>query len=496
MGFQDLLNWITGKRPPETPPSAVSAPRERRRFQRIDLPDGLVTIGQRGPFPVTNLSYGGLRFDLALAPDAGHPGSPDTAGKGGGAEPFPVGQIFDARVNLHHVQLAVSLKVCNIQGTLIGCSFERLSATQSRILSDILKPRIIGASLQEIDAAAIQNRDPGLRLRWFQGDDGAQIYLWQTLEGQTVKEEYYFLDYVITWDNRQQVLQTGRLRQEACGKAGYGRIDPSSVVFFQVPSHRALKMGKVILEHATLPPAVRDPLLNGMVREERRLYHRYVLKEVDAGVKFHLGRNREGTLGVANLSYNGLAVMIPEQQLPRALARGQELEGEIQIGERFIRVRVQLAYVTAQVAGGFMRLLEPGQNEVLAAFLAPRLLGQALEELPAPMEETPFAPSGARGYLFVGLHNTHLLAMITTGPRLVHGRIAFMDRILTWERNALVAYSCPCGVVFPRDWELPSDVVERLPEVPAELRQMCLLMIESAPLPEEVRTVWAAVLAG
>ncbi|RCK78959.1 MAG: hypothetical protein OZSIB_0510 [Candidatus Ozemobacter sibiricus] len=496
MGFQDLLHWIVGKRPAETAGAPVAGVRERRRFQRIEVNDGLVTLGDRGPFPISNLSYGGLRFDAGASEDGeASRAAPPTEGKAA-SEAFAIGQVYEARVNLHHVQLAATLKVCNVQGALVGCAFEKLSATQSRILSDILKPRIIGASLQEIDAAAIQNRDPNLRLRWFQGEDGAQIFLWQTLEGQTVKEEYYFLDYVITWDNRMQVLQTGRLRQEGGGKPGYGRIDPTSVAFFQVPSHRALKMGKVILEHATLPPGVRDPLLNGMAREERRLYHRYVLKEGEAGVKFHLGRNREGTLSVTNLSYNGLGVLLPEQELPRGLARGQELEGELQIGAEFIRVRVQLAYVTPQVAGGFMRVLDPAQNERLAEFLAPRLLGQALEELPAPMEEKPIAPSGARGYLFVGLHNTHLLALVAPGARLVHGRIAFMDRTLNWERNALVAYACPCGVIFPRDWELPSDAVERLPEVPAELRQMCRLMIESASLPEEVRAAWMNALTG
>ncbi len=487
MGFQDLLNWITGRRPPVEPTPAPGAARERRRFQRIDLSDGVLTVDEAGPFPVTNLSYGGLRFDL----------------KGTDQPPaFPAGRVFAARVTLFQSQMTVSLKVCNVLGTLVGCSFENLSPVHSRLIGDFLKPRIIGASLQEINASALQNREPGLRLRWFQGDDGAQVFLWQTLEGEAVKQEYYFLDYVITWDNRQRVLQTGKMRTEA-GKAGYGRIDPSAVAFFQVPSHRALKMGKVILENSSLPPEVRDPMLNGIVREERRLYQRYVLRKTDAGLRFFPGTAREGALPVANLSFNGLAVALPEENLRQGLVRGQILEGELQIGDRFLPVRVVLAYVTPQVAGGFMKVLDEAQGEVLAAYLAPRLLGQALEEMPAPVDETPFAPAGARSYLFVGLHNPHLLTMVAPGlggssgaPRLVHGRIAFMDKVLSWERSALAAYTCPCGVVFPRDWDLPPDLVERLPAVPADLVEMCRLMVEAAPLPEEVKAVWGKALGG
>lgn len=477
MGFRDLLNWISGRTAPVAP-VAVSQP-ERRRFQRIDLGEGGLTIGQEGTFPIANISYGGVRIDLKR-PEAG--------------VYFPVGRLFLGQVALQNLQFTTQFKVCNVIGTLVGLAFESLSTAHSRIVSEFMRPRILGASLQEINSATLQNRDPGLQLRWFQGEEGTQIFLWQTLDGGTVKEEYYFLDYVITWDNQKHLLQTGRLR-DSSGKAGFGRIDPSAVAFFQVPSHRALKMGRVILENATLPREVLDPLLNGISREERRLYFRYVLKEGDDGLRFFFGKNREGSLKIANLSFNGLALVVPDGEVVAELDRGQELEGELQIGEQFLPVHVQLAFASKQVVGGHMRLLDPGKSEFLAAYLAPRILGQSLEELPAPMEEeVPFAPSGSRSYLHVGLHNTHILSLVAPGTRLVSGRIVFMDKVVCWERSLLTAYACPCGIVFPRDWDLPHELVEKLPDLTPEIQAICFQMIAAAALPEEVRKAWEKVL--
>jgi len=478
MGFQNLLNWISGRSPVGQTRTTASQS-ERRRFQRIDLAEGKLTIGSEGSFPINNISYGGVRIDLR---------HPELLGN------FPSGRVFEGRIDLLSIHFATRFKVCNVVENFVGCSFDNLSSAHSRIVSEFMKPRIIGASLQEINASTLQNRDPGLRLRWFQGDEGAQIFLWQTLNGGTVKEEYYFLDYLITWDNVKHLLQTGRI-SDSGGKAGFGRIDPSSVAFFQVPSHRALKMGKVILENAGLPIEAVAPLLNGISREERRLYFRYVLKENDSNLRFYPGKSREGFFRVANLSFNGLALALPEGEQAAELERGQELEGELQIGERFITVQVRLSYSAPQLIGGNMRILDPDKTEILAGFLAPRILGQSLEELPAPMEEeVPFAPSGSRSYLFVGLHNTHILSLIAPGNRLVNGRIVFMDKVVRWEHSLLTAYSCPRGIIFPRDWDLPHELVEPIPTLSPETVAVCSQMIEAARIPEEMRKAWEKVL--
>ena len=51
------------------------------------------------------------------------------------------------------------------------------------------------------------------------GDDNVQVYLWQTLDGEIVKEEFYFLDYVVSWDREADTLTTARLK-------GYPRGGP------------------------------------------------------------------------------------------------------------------------------------------------------------------------------------------------------------------------------------------------------------------------------
>ena len=193
MNFTDLLSWISGKKP-ETKVSPMAETREKRRFYRINLSEGEVFIGESGPFQLVNVSYGGVRVKVA-----GHELS----------KTAQIGQKFDSRIKLGRIQFSCSVKVCNLGKDEVGCAFENLAPAHSRMVSEYLRPRILGSSLQEINASSLQNREPNLRLRWFQGDEGAQIFLWQTLEGDVVKEEFYFFDYIITWDHSQKVLQTG-----------------------------------------------------------------------------------------------------------------------------------------------------------------------------------------------------------------------------------------------------------------------------------------------
>ncbi|MFZ2960227.1 MAG: hypothetical protein WA705_25375 [Candidatus Ozemobacteraceae bacterium] len=505
MNFRDLIDWISGRASEKKSAQAPSA-QERRRHLRLDLSGGEVMIGKQGPYPLANLSYGGLRFCCNRLAD------------------FPgilSGALFEATICLGQVQLSTKLKACNLTPQEIGCAFELLSPAHARLLGDFLKPRILGSSLKEITGGTMRNESPDLRLRWFQGEEDTQIYLWETLEGNIVKEEFYFFDYLIRFDASRSSLQTGS-RREKEGKLGYGRIDQSAVAFFQVPSHRALKIGRLILESANLPPAARDHLLACITREERRLYQRYMSSSV-GGLRFLLDQPELKPLTVANLSLTGIAFLVNEETSGEASSTesrdiGQtgvgddisagtgagiraspnpvrgELSGTLELGQNRLPALVRLIYHHREVLGGSLHLLNEADMEILAAFLAPRLLGQSLEELPPPSEEYPFAPPGARSYLFVGFHNTHLLALIGSGRRLVTGRIAFMDRLLTFERGKLSAWHSEQGVVFPSDWELPLETVKRLDQPPVELVEICRCILTEAKIPEEVREAWIKAL--
>jgi|GEM_PF-959160 len=480
MVFKNLLNWITGRSPEESAPEPTQPQRERRRFQRIGLEDGLVWLGEQGPFPVLNLSYGGLKFEIPSE----HPGN--------GA--VSVGQVFEASVQLENVRFATTLKICNRFDTVFGCSFVGLKPAASRLISEFLKPRIIGASMTEIDGSRLQHHDPSLRMRWFQGEEGTQIFLWQALDGEIVREEYYFLDYIITWNQETQVFQTGKLRSDK-GKSGFGRVDPSTVVFFKVPSHRAVRMGRKILECAALPLEARDQMLANLIREEKRLYQRYIIRAGDRAPRFtpdgHPGRH----LVVANLSVGGIAFLTPEEGLGAVGKRGELLTGRLELDGNVVPIHTRIIYATGQMIGGTLELAGTAGGDEIARFLAPRLLGQSLEEMPSPLEELPQSFRSSRVYLHVGLHNTHVISAVNPDRNLLAGRIAFMDHILVWEHGTLTSWKCPGGIVFPRDWELPLDILEREAAIPEHLRGICAEMLESAELPTEVVTAWKKVLS-
>lgn len=479
MDFRQLLNWITGREAGEQAPEQAPAQSERRRFQRIGLSDGLVWLNEAGPFTVLNLSYGGIKFEIpAETADTPLPGA---------------GEAVEARIQLGNTRFATRLTICNRVGTVFGCSFSGLTPAAARLVSDFLKPRILGASIAEIDGSRLQNQEGNLRMRWFQGDEGTQIFLWQSLEGEIVKQEYYFLDYIITWNQHTQAFQTGRLRDER-GKTGFGRIDPSTVVFFKIPSHRALQMGRKILECAALPADARDQMLSNLVREERRLYQRYIVRAGDQAPRFLPDGQVDRPLVVANLSAGGIAFLTPEAGADTVGRRGDRLSGLLELGGTALTVNVRILYATPQTIGGSLELDAP-DSDAFARFLAPRLLGQSLEELPAPLEELPAAFRTARAYLHIGLHNTHVISIVAPDATLTAGRISFMDHILVWERGALAAWKCPGGIVFPRDWELPLDILERESALPAHLPATCLEMIDAACLPREVTAAWKRVLA-
>ncbi|HEY9072256.1 MAG TPA: PilZ domain-containing protein [Candidatus Ozemobacteraceae bacterium] len=480
MDFRQLLNWITGRAAGEQAPEQAPAQSERRRFQRIGLSDGLVWLNAAGPFSVLNLSYGGIKFEIpGEAADRPLPG---------------VGETIEARIQLGNVRFSTRLTICNRFGTVFGCSFSGLTPAAARLMSDFLKPRILGASITEIDSSRLQHKDGDLRMRWFQGEEGTQIFLWQSLEGEIVKQEYYFLDYIITWNQRTQTFQTGRLRDEH-GKSGFGRIDPSTVVFFKIPSHRALQMGRKILECAALPAEARDQMLANLAREERRLYQRYVVRAEERAPRLLLDGEGSRTLVVTNLSAGGIAFLTPETGAASIGSRGDLLSGRLELGGAPLSVKVRIMYATPQTVGGSLEPASPEDADAFARFLAPRLLGQSLEELPTPLEELPTAFRTARAYLHIGLHNTHVISIVAPDGTLTAGRISFMDHILVWERSSLAAWKCPGGIVFPRDWELPLDILEREPQPPEHLPPTCREMIAAAALPPEVAAAWERVLS-
>lgn len=471
LNLKRLVDWLSGTGQEVVKPQADAE--ERRRFQRLQFGDCLINIGDAGPFSVTNLSYGGFRVDLS---------------SWNGLSGLKTGSTIDCCLKMQNVQMVCQIIVRNLFKTFAGCAFAGLTPTQSRIVSEFIKPRVIGLSLREIDTAKLKNDNPELQMRWFQGDDGAQVFLWQTVDGENIMQEFYFLDYFMRWEKATDGLLTGKIGVES--RSNFGRISPDSVAFFRIPPHRALKLGRIILECSKLPPEARDKMLLEIASEEKRLFHRFIVK--DAGVVFIVESSPDQAFPVLNISLNGMALFRTGNA---KINDGDQVNGFLKIGNDSIKGLFKPAYTHENILGGSLIIAEHNDLTRFAAFLAPRLLAQYLEEAPAPAELPAFAPAGARTYLYTGLHNTHILSLIDNGGKLLNGRIAFMDQAVTWRRGTLMEYHCPEGLIFPGEWELESAAVQTITNVEPVTVHICREMTDTADLAPEVKKAWLEVLS-
>ncbi len=492
MFFKRLVDWISGREPTNARPVAETAtdaassdgsatagtPAEKRRFLRVALPGAQLSLGRLGPYPLANLSFGGLR---ALIPSDQQP---------------KVGDEIAARLNLQPSWLAVRLLVRNHHGPEVGFAFVNLGGKESRVLAEFLRPVMIGSSLREITGMSLQAPGPNLRVRWFQGEGGAQIFVWQTLEDEVIKEEFYFLDYVLLWQKEQRGLRIGRLR-EGVGKVGYGRVDPQTAVFFRAPPYQALRLGQTIMKSATLPAPVRDAMLAEIAAEERRVHRRYLLKDGDAPIRFEPTDHPGQAWRVVNLSLTSIAFLLDE--LPAAdvdrFAAAPQLSGHLLIDDRRVPITLAPRSHRDAILGCRLDLVVPEECERLAEYLAPRLLGQSLEEDPYPCEDLLPQRKGSRPHIYVGVHNTHILALIGPEHRLLAGRIVVLDQVLHFDGSRLRIFTNHGPAILPIERDLPLGQLEEQ-ELRPYLRFLAKNLLASAPaVVDEVRTAWAEILA-
>ncbi len=477
MNFRHLLDWIAGRlSEPNVMPG--EPPRERRQFPRIGIKDCDAAMDGKGPFPITNISYGGIRTEID---DPVH------------VDCLKVGARITGDLRLQSLHLRLQLTVCNKVQNQVGCAFFGLTPNQAQVLTEFLKPQVLGASILEVSSPLMQSRDPNRKLRMFQGSDGTRILLWQSPDGAVLGEEFYFLDYVLSWNSDQKILRTGKVR-DPNGKPRAARPDPETVEFFDIPSHRAMKIGKAILESAFLPPEARDQILEGIVKEERRLYNRFVLREKIDHAVFHSKHPYEGVFPVANLSLHGLAIVLTPEFSARKITRGNELTGTLEVGGPPLPARIKVIFRRGEIVGGNLEIQGEANQERLARYLAPKILGQSLEEIRLPLDEMPEEAQRTEKNLFLGLNNTHLVSVVDTEGNLVLGRMVFTDQVLVFDCGRLVAFKCPSGVIFPRDWELPAEFLEKLAEIPDITCFMAREILEGASLPERISSAWKRIL--
>lgn len=469
LDFAKLISWLSGTGSSPVPEPANAA--DRRRFQRLNLDNSRVFIENSGPFAILNLSYGGIRLDLK--------GYEKLAG-------IETGQRLLCDIFLENVLISNRVVVRNIAGSLIGCAFSDLSVTESRILKDFIKPRMIGHSLREIESAKIRNDTPELRLRWFQGENNTQVFLWQSLDGENVMQEFYFLDYFISWEKDEPGIKTGMIKESERNR--FGRLTPESIAFFKVPSYRALKLGQTILAFSRLPSEAKERLVEEIASEEKRLYHRYVIRENE--VYFCPETETHLQIPVINLSLSGIAML---NHIEFKARKSVPVAGRLQLEQKAIKATFTPVYIESQFCGGSLETDEE-DRESFSEFLAPRLLAQYLEKVPVPVETPFFAAPGSTNTLYAGLHNTHILTLISPEGKLLAGRIAFMDIFIRFFQKTLFEHRCSEGIIFPGDWEIPAMLLKSEAVISSASAHFCSELLSHSSLPAEIKNAWLEVL--
>lgn len=473
--FSKLVSWIsnTGNVAKKESGKVLE---NRRRFKRLISDKCKVNIGTNGPFEVINLSFGGMRVDL---------------GDSQLRYNLKVNQQLPCHLFLDTVNIEINIRVRNIETQYLGCSFSELSPAHSRAISEFIKPVLLGRSMREIDAKILKSGDSELKMRWFQGDDNIQIFMWQTQDGENVKQEYYFLDYMMTWDKEGSIVKTGKIISN--GRRGYGRLDPSSVAFFDFPPYKAIKLGKTILEAANLPNEIKDQMLEGIISEEKRFFYRYLLGKRGENVTF-LPEGHNKPIVVANISMNGMALL--KQSGNNYVDEPKSCSGTLHIQGKNIRCEFDVIYSNSHLIGGNLNLVSKDEKLLLDKFLAPRLIAQFLEKMPSPVELPKYAPPGAVSSLYSGLHNTHILSLLSKSGKLVAGRITFMDKIIAFERRKIVEYKCLQGIVFPSDWEIISYKVSPCNKPSAEALNLCKEILENSEIVDgNIKLAWLEQLS-
>lgn len=473
--FKDLLFWLSGG-DHALPVGTEIKQKERRSFKRIALSGPALKIGQEGPFEIKNISYGGLRANIG--------GYSHKAAINAGA-------IIDGMVFLDGVPLNLKLFVRQIINDEVGCSFEKLSESDSKILGEFLKIQITGRSIREISASKLKNDREGLALRWFQGEHNTQIFLWQTDKGEKSYQEFYFFDYAIHFDYKTKTIQTGCVKS-SIGKSGYGRINPETIVFFKVPSYRAIRFGKKILQSSKMSSETREELINALISEERRLFERYMIEPKKISVTFDIQKPVEASLRVLNLSLDGIAFHLPDNATFSNFP--DNFSAVISFEKNRVPVKFSKVYENDQLIGGRISLQSDEDQELLAALIAPGILGQSLEEL-SPPQEIPFGyPEELSSSLYLGIQNAHVLSLVGNNNDLLLGRIVFGEHMLEYKNNCLKEYFCTTSLVFPGDWEIPPKIKQNSFKPTSKTVNAAVAMLKNSSISNELFSAWKKIL--
>ena len=475
MNFSQTLNWILGRSKPESPAEPTLPQTERRVSPRLNYSEGVVEILGVGEFPLFDLAQTGISLNTKDHPILANPQS---------------GMVLPSRIRLGGVFFETDLRVCSLRQGGIGCTFGNMPAGHYHVLNDFLKPRMLGASLREIRKIE-DNR------RWFQGNEGTQIFFWTNPEGGLDKAEFYFMDYVICFDGKNRSLRTGVIRSPFWGGGGYEVPEDGTIAYHETPSYRALKLGHIILEHGSLPEDIYLNLASILYREEKCTFSRVILGESDRNIRFEFSdESGSAVLRVASLCSTAISAILPDADATakRKIPSGTILNGTLHLLDRVLPAIFKVVFQHDFLIGGALKLQQASDAESFASFLTPRLLGKSLESAAPPAETKPFAPNRSWTSLYVGIHNTHLLSLVMRPESLLYGRLVFGDRILLWDKNTLSAYSCPQGLIFPTDWDIVTSNREKITNDDPVLLSTVRDILQSARITHEVRVAWEAVL--
>jgi hypothetical protein len=118
-----------------------------------------------------------------------------------------------------------------------------------------------GVSLREIDPTSLVQEESGLKVRWYLGDNGTELYCWVHPDGRTDHLQLVFSRVSVEWSEKRG-LTTGTF-QAGASMAG-GRYDPYLLSVGKEVDREVCEAAVTMLEASSVDRGLVKPMLDAL----------------------------------------------------------------------------------------------------------------------------------------------------------------------------------------------------------------------------------------
>lgn len=282
--------------------------------------------------------------------------------------------FLKALLSAHHVgEIPVKIQVVRVHERIIGAKIiEFLEESGARQLNRLIEPILLGDSIREINSERLDKGTEETPVRWFQGKNDTNIFLWSLEDKETADQiQFVFMDYVIEWKQGKKI-KVGEVVDSGPERIGYGRVDPCLISFYGIPAPDILNLARAIISGFEGDQEVRSLIKELVADGERRYFSR--LKLFDS-VKARIGEN-EGV--VVDLSYNGFS--FTSETPMTGVYRGQSVNAELTMPWGDMSLEASISHKTEHFLGAHILNLPEEMKDKLRDYLRDKFIGDDLAE--------------------------------------------------------------------------------------------------------------------